>query len=156
MALAGAAGSLLTGSVAAGIAAALAAYGLAWSAAGARRFPASRAGWQANRRIAMEARLGRVYFGAILGLGVWTQMTTPLVYALVAYATAVRLPVALLAGVGFGLGRSRPLVTGLRARGGLTPAAVAARFTNPSKCDRLVGCAVAAAMLATVLTQAEW
>lgn len=80
-------------------------------------------------------------------------MTTPLVYALVAYAMAVHLPVALVAGIGFGLGRSRPVLTGLRRGNDVTPAAVAARFTQISRADRLIGCGIAVAILATAMAQ---
>lgn len=99
----------------------------------------------------MQTRLGRLYFGGILGLGIATYMTTPLVYALVLYAAAVHLPGALLVGVGFGLGRSRPLVTGLWARGRLTPAGVAQRFAHLNAVDRLLGCAIAAAIIASLM-----
>jgi hypothetical protein len=152
-AAAGLLGLLLPADVVLVVAAAVAAYALGWHAIDAHRFPGSRSGRQANRRWATRTRLGRVYFGGILGLGLATQMTTPLVYALVAFAMAVHFPLAVAAGVGFGLGRSRPVLTGLRWGDKVTPAAVAARFTHPARSDRLIGCGVAAALLATAVAQ---
>jgi hypothetical protein len=116
-------------------------------------FRGSRSGWQTNRRLATETRLGRLYFGSMLGFGVATYMTTPLVYALVLYAVTVHLPVAVLAGIGFGLGRSTPILTGFYARDGLTPAAVADRFTNPTGGDRILGCGIAAVIVVSLLAQ---
>ena len=60
----------------------------------------------------MSMRVGRVYFGYLLGLGVVTHLTTPLVYALLALSAAAGWQVALALGIGFGLGRSLLAVAG--------------------------------------------
>lgn len=149
--LGGAVGALMPSGVSMSVAVLAAVYSLVWHGRDRLVFRGSRSGWQADRRLATETAFGRLYFGGILGFGIATYMTTPLVYALAAYAAAVRLPVALLAGVGFGLGRSRPVLTGLRARGRLSPAAVADRFGHLTPSDRVFGAAIAAAIIASLL-----
>jgi hypothetical protein len=152
--LAAGAGYLIPPAVALWAAIAAAGYSLVWHASGARRFPGSHPGWQVNRQIATKTRLGRVYFGGSLGFGIVTQMSSPLVYVVALYATAVHLPLALLAGVGFGLGRSRPIATALRARGRMTPLTVMMRFTSSTEADRILGCGVASAIIATAMIHA--
>jgi hypothetical protein len=49
-----------------------------------------------------------IYFGALLGIGIFTEATTPLVWAGAFYSLAAGLPGGLLYGTGFGLGRSAP------------------------------------------------
>jgi hypothetical protein len=102
----------------------------------------------------MTTRFGRVYFGGLLGLGVVTYMTTPLVYAMVLYASALHLPIAVLAGVGFGLGRSRPLLTGLRGGSLLTPSEAARRFDGLTDLDRFMGVFIAVTIAASLAVQA--
>jgi hypothetical protein len=125
----------------------VAAYAFVWHARDARAFRGSLSGIQANRRLATQTRAGRLYFGFLLGFGLATYMTTPLVYSLALYVAALGMPAGLVAGAGFGLGRSRPIVTGLRARGRLTPAAVAAQFACLTGADRVIGCAIGAAIV---------
>lgn len=149
--LAAAAGYLIPPAVAAWAAIAAAGYSLVWHASGARRFPGSHPGWQVDRQIATQTRLGRVYFGGSLGFGIVTQMSTPLVYVVALYAIAVHLPLALLAGAGFGLGRSRPILTGLRAGDRVTPLAVMMRFARSTRADRILGCGVASALIASLV-----
>jgi hypothetical protein len=86
-----------------------------------------------------------------MGFGVLTYMTTPLVYAIVLYSGAVGFPQGLLTGIGFGLGRSRPLVTGLSARGRLEPPEVAAKFGRLTRLDRIIGCAAAVAIFTSLI-----
>ncbi len=136
-----------------GVASAVTAYALAWHARGARTFGGSRSGRQANRRWAQQTRFGRFYFGAVLGFGVLTYMTTPLVYAGWLYAAAVGLPASLLAGVGFGLGRSRPIATGLAARGRMSPAGAADFFSGLTRHHRIMGCGLAVVILVSLATQ---
>jgi hypothetical protein len=121
-------------------AAALAVFALAWHLRGGGGFPFDRSGVQANREWATSTRLGRVYFGYLLGLGVITHLTTPLVYALLALSAATGWQVALALGAGFGLGRSLLAVAGavLVERGG-DPGDVSTRIITPGALDRWVG-----------------
>lgn len=143
-------GVLLPTAIRIGLATGTVVFALAWHARGARTFIGSRSGRQASRRVAQQARFGRVYFGAVLGFGVLTYMTTPLVYAGWLYGAEVGLPLSLLIGAGFGLGRSRPLATGLVARGGLTPVGAAELFADLRAHHRLIGCALAGVTLAAL------
>lgn len=152
--LAGLLGALVPATATLAAAVIAATYSLWWHASDKPTFRGSRSGWQADREIAMRTRLGRVYFGGLLGFGIATYMSTPLVYTLSFYAAATHLPNALVAGVGFGLGRSRPIATGLRARGGLSPAVIANRFAHPVGSDRVLGCFIAAGILAALIATA--
>lgn len=62
---------------------------------------------QANRALVRGAR-GLLYFGALLGIGIFTEVATPLVWAGAFYSLAAGIPGGLLYGTGFGLGRSAP------------------------------------------------
>jgi hypothetical protein len=53
-----------------------------------------------------------LYFGAILGVGVATHMTTPLVWASLFVAAVEGPRWAIAAGIGFGLARALPAVAG--------------------------------------------
>ena len=118
----------------------LAVLALAWHLSGRVGFPFDRSGVQANRGWAMSTRLGRVYFGYLLGLGVITHLTTPLVYALLALSAAAGWQAALALGIGFGLGRSLLAVAGavLVDRGG-DPGEISTRIITPGTLDRWVG-----------------
>ena len=78
-----------------------------WPAFLARRFEN-----QANRSWAQSGALGQVYFGLLMGVGVLTQVATPLLYVGLAVAGTVGVGWAISCGVGFGLGRSVPAVAG--------------------------------------------
>jgi hypothetical protein len=79
-------------------------------------------------------------------------MTTPLVYGLLAYAAAVaRIPLAILVGAGFGLGRSRPIMTGLRAPDGTTAAELARRFAHLTRTDVAFAVVLAVVMSGSVV-----
>lgn len=56
----------------------------------------------------MSGPRGVLYFGAILGVGLLTDMATPLVYGGAALALNIGPGAALISGIGFGLGRSLP------------------------------------------------
>jgi hypothetical protein len=129
----------------------LAVLALAWHVRGGAGFPFDRSGVQANRGWAMSTRLGRVYFGYLLGLGVITHLTTPLVYALLALSAAAGWHVALALGVGFGLGRSVLAVAGavLVDRGG-DPGEISTRIITPGALDRWVGVLGAVAVVGAV------
>jgi hypothetical protein len=62
---------------------------------------------QANRALVRGTR-GLAYFGALVGIGLLTEVATPLVLAGAFYALAAGLPAGVLYGAGFGLGRSGP------------------------------------------------
>lgn len=118
----------------------LAVLALVWHLRGRDGFPLDRSGVQANRAWAMSTRGGRVYFGYLLGLGVVTHLTTPLVYALLALAAASGWQIALALGVGFGLGRSLLAIAGalLVERAG-DPGEVSTRIITPGGLDRWAG-----------------
>ena len=126
---------------------------LIWHLSGRTGFPFDRSGVQANRAWATSMRVGRFYFGYLLGLGVITHLTTPLVYVLLALSAAAGWHVALALGVGFGLGRS--LVAGAGAvlvdRGG-DPDEISARIITPGAVDRWVGVVSALAVVAVAVT----
>ena len=58
---------------------------------------------------------GRAYFGALLGTGILTEMSTPLVWSGLIYSVAAGLPAAALYGMGFGFGRSAPALAAIPA-----------------------------------------
>jgi hypothetical protein len=118
-------------------------------------FPLDRSGVQANRAWAMSTRGGRVYFGYLLGLGVVTHMTTPLVYALLALSAAGGWQAGLALGLGFGLGRSLLAIAGavLVDRGG-DPGEVSTRIITPGALDRWAGVAGALAVAGAVVVLA--
>jgi hypothetical protein len=71
------------------------------------RFPGDRRGVQANRHL-VQGMPGRLYFGALLGAGILTEMSTPLVWSGMFFGLAGGALVAACYGLGFGLGRSAP------------------------------------------------
>jgi cytochrome c biogenesis protein CcdA len=85
---------------------------LGWHAFGFVKVPLGRESIQANRRWATKGPMGLVYFGALLGIGLLTQMTSPLVVggALLSASSGVRW--AVLYGLGFAVGRSVPAFQG--------------------------------------------
>ena len=131
----------------------LAALALVWHLSGGTGFPFDRSGVQANREWAMATRVGRVYFGYLLGVGVITHLTTPLVYALLALSAAAGWQAALALGIGFGLGRSLLAVAGavLVDRGG-DPGEISTRIITPGAVDRWVGAVSAIAVVAVAVT----
>lgn len=134
------------------LAAVLAALALVWHLTGRTGFAFDRSGVQANRGWAMSTRGGRVYFGYLLGLGVVTHLTTPLVYALLALAAAGGGQVAITLGVGFGLGRSLLAIAGavLVDRMG-DPGDVSTRIITAGMLDRWVGAAGAIAVVGVAI-----
>lgn len=125
--------------------------GAIWHLRGQLRFPGDRQGRQANRERALLTGSGRVYFGFLLGLGVFTHMTTPFVYVmLVVIAAAGRVPIAFAAGIGFGVGRSAPALGGLLMRAkSWNPGRASCTIVAQSRLDRIGG--LAAGGLALVL-----
>ena len=133
----------------------LAVLALIWHLSGRTGFPFDRSGVQANREWAMSTRVGRVYFGYLLGVGVVTHQTTPLVYALLALSAAAGWQAALALGIGFGLGRSLLAVAGavMVDRGG-DPGEISTRILTPGAVDRWVGAVSAIAVVAVAITVA--
>lgn len=120
-----------------------------WHALGHARFPGDRNGWQASRERALITRTGRLYFGFLLGLGVFTRMTTPLVYALLlAVAASGSASLAVAAGLGFGLGRSIPAFAGVGAGRASGDAVTVSRqiLMQGRVVDRLAGVATGSAL----------
>lgn len=133
------------------VALALLALSLLWYARRAQLFPGSRGGRQANRELA-RSKPGLVYFGALLGVGLFTQMSTPLVYAGAAASLSQGTTWGALFGFGFGLGRSAPALAGpFLATRDLTPATVAnavvVRFQSEARALGLVTSAAGLVML---------
>jgi hypothetical protein len=85
-----------------------------WHVSGLVGFPGDRRGIQANKHL-VGGLTGRAYFGALLGIGILTEMSTPLVWTGVIYSMAAGIPAAPLYGMGFGLGRSAPAVAAIPA-----------------------------------------
>lgn len=79
-----------------------------WHLSGRDSFRGDRQRFQAKRSWVNRGRAGLFYFGAVLGVGLLTEMSTPLVYAGAALAAASGPLAAAAYGVGFGLGRSVP------------------------------------------------
>lgn len=86
---------------------------LVWHLRRRLQFVGDRRGFQARRDLAVRPPLGLYYFGALLGFGFLTTMSTPLVYAGAAIAFASPVAVGLLYGAGFALGRSVPAIVGV-------------------------------------------
>ncbi len=131
------------------------AYAALWHLLGKIRFVGDRRGRQAHRGRALETRTGRLYFGFLLGLGVFTHMTTPFVYAeLLVIAVGGPVLVAVAVGLGFAVGRSIPAVIGLGLRNrSLKPSDISCAVVIPTSADRVVGTAtgvVAFALLAVM------
>jgi hypothetical protein len=91
----------------------LAIWGTVWHLGGHPSFPLSRAGMQTNRSLAKRGNIGMLYFGLVLGIGLATQMASPLVYVGAALALGWGMVVALPYGIGFAMGRSIPVVWAL-------------------------------------------
>ncbi|MDP9203313.1 MAG: hypothetical protein M3P26_15470 [Gemmatimonadota bacterium] len=73
--------------------------------------PFGREGSQARRRY-IATPLGQLYFGAVMGVGVLTEISTPLVFGGMAMAAFLGWPQAITYGAGFGLGRAAALWVG--------------------------------------------
>jgi hypothetical protein len=120
--------------------------------------PAGRGGIQARRNWATQGRRGLAYFGAVLSVGVLTEMTTPLVYAGLAMAGGSGWLGAAGYGVGFALGRSVPPWIAALVPARSSPATLTLFFIQNARrlhpLGVLAGAAGAALVGATLLTQA--
>lgn len=131
------------------------AFCLCWHAFGFVKVPLGRESLQANRQWARKGPMGLVYFGAVLGIGLLTQMASPLVLggALVAASSGVWW--AVLYGTGFGAGRSLPAFSGAMAGlGRLDPGQLAARTISRRRtwATRLAGSAASLLALGLLLS----
>jgi hypothetical protein len=86
---------------------------MVWHLGRRMQFVGDRRGFQARRDLAVRPPLGLYYFGALLGFGFLTTMSTPLVYAGAAIAFASPISLGVLYGAGFALGRSIPAIVGV-------------------------------------------
>lgn len=77
-----------------------------WYLSGRTYLRFGRNGWQARREAAFKGSLGKLYFGFVLGIGLLTEMSTPLVWAGLGVAFALTPAQAALYGFGFAFGRS--------------------------------------------------
>ncbi len=82
-----------------------------WYARNLYRVPLGRSSVQANKSL-VRGWSGIVYFGALLGVGLLTEMSTPLVWTGALYSVAAGPAAAAAYGLGFGLGRSSPAIAG--------------------------------------------
>lgn len=114
-----------------------------WHGLGGRAVPFGRVGVQANRDLAFKGPWGIVYFGALLGIGLLTQMSTPLVYGGAVLSMASGAAGGFIYGAGFGLGRSLPAL-GAALRGTPEdPSTIARFFTESVPTVRWLGASVA-------------
>lgn len=84
-----------------------------WHVRQRMRFPCDRQGLQARRDLTMRGLLGLFYFGALLGFALLTAISTPLVYAGLAFAFSAGPWVGGSYGIGFAIGRSAPALIGV-------------------------------------------
>lgn len=111
----------------------------------------ARHGRQSIRSIAFAGRTGRLYFGALLGVGVATHMTTPLVWASLFLAAVEGPHWALIAGLAFGLGRAVPAIAGAVVTGRRwLPGRVTATLLGYERAARAMGVIVAGIGLVAV------
>lgn len=96
----------------------------AWYVTARRVVPFGRAAVQTSRAVAFRGRIGVAYFGALLGAGLLTEMSTPLVWCGALAAAAMGVPWALAFGAAFGVGRSLPPLVFAVRREPETPANV--------------------------------
>jgi cytochrome c biogenesis protein CcdA len=155
---AAAVGAILPRAASVAIAAAIGSCCLSWHVLGRPRFRFRRLGVQFNRAWVQRGPLGPVYFGALLGLGIVTELSTPLVYANLALAAANGVGWAIAAGAGFGLGRSVPPILGALGVGratdpGRIPHLIYFELRRPA---RLLGVTTALGGLAALAATTPW
>lgn len=95
-----------------------------WYLAGSRRVPFGRASVQARRDLAQKGSPGLVYFGAVLGIGLLTQMAAPLVYGGALPTLSSSPSWGLAYGAASGVGRSAPAWAGAILAGRWDPTSV--------------------------------
>lgn len=121
-------------------------YSLYWHARRRLIVPFGRTSVQANRDL-VRGTPGLVYFGALLGNGLLTEMSSPLVWAGAGFAAVAGPLPALLYGVGFGLGRSATALAGIPLGPRVTDYGRVADFVTGALRRRLHPVGVVAALL---------
>jgi len=96
----------------------------AWYATGRRVVPFGRVAVQTSRTASYRGRGGIAYIGIVLGAGLLTEMSTPLVWCGALAAVAMGLPWAAAFGGVFAIGRSIPLLVAASRPRPLSPAIV--------------------------------
>ncbi len=114
-------------------------YSAYWHAAGRSNVPMGRERFQARRDWVRRGRRGLVYFGAVLGVGLLTEMSTPLVYAGAALSAGTGGFRGLAYGIGFGLGRAMPAWAGAVVGQRFPPGKVGLAFIENYRRLRWVG-----------------
>jgi hypothetical protein len=126
---------------------------LGWHALGRTSVPFGRQGIQANRSLARRGPLGLAYFGALLGMGVFTEMASPLVIGGALLSITWGAHWGLSYGLSFGVARSMPAFRGAIAGSeGLSihlPEKAVRRRNQFS--TRVVGVSVSAVLLGLLL-----
>lgn len=129
---------------------------LVWHLRGKERVPWGHEHVQARRDLAMHGPKGTLYFGAILGVGLLTDMATPLVYGGAALSLTLQVLPAIAYGVGFGLGRAGPAWIAVLVGRRFSPGSVAAQLIGATRFARWPGSAIAAIGLATSVLASGW
>jgi hypothetical protein len=112
-----------------------------WYGKGGGHVPFGRQGVQSHRDLAGRGWLGLMYFGGLLGVGLLTQMSTPLVWAGVFVSLYKGPGWAFVYGIGFGVGRAIPVWVVAFLRGRFIPAELTAYLISNSRRLRWVGLA---------------
>lgn len=130
----------------------LAATGGFWHSRRQRFQPWRKAGVQARRHLAARGAVGRAYFGAVLGVGVLTEITTPLVGAGLVASVALGPVAGITYGVAFGIGRAVPgFVAAVSLRGDDPKPVTEWMFGESHSTVRVLGVATALAYVAAIM-----
>ena len=116
----------------------------AWYLSQRRVYAFTLRGRQARRKRAQRGIFGVAYFGALLGVGLLTEISTPLVLCGLASCVLEGPLYGLIYGAGFAFGRSAPAFAGAASRRELEPSRVVERLYYAH-----VGARIAAGLLAT-------
>jgi hypothetical protein len=130
-------------------------WGALWHLLHRKSFRFNRAGIQTNRVLAKRGSAGMLYFGAILGVGILTEMTTPLVFLGPALAVASGFAAALPFALGFAVGRSSPVVWSVASRRRITPPMVAEVFDRGRDRFQSLGAVIGMASCILVILQLQ-
>jgi len=125
-----------------------------WHARSRYRFPLQRRGIQANKAL-VRGKPGLLYFGALLGTGVITEMATPLVWTGALFAASSGISAAAGYGIGFGLGRSAPALAAIALGPLLTDYGSLAAFIVVETRQRLRVVGFAGALLGALLSASQ-
>jgi len=121
-------------------------FSLLWHLRGSLSFPGNRVSMQVDRERTFYTPTGRFYFGAVMGVGLLTHMTTPLVYVFVLLTPSMSYVQALVIASGFATGRSIPILAGfMNVLKRPDPGDVSVWIVTPRVADRFLGVVVSAA-----------